>query len=148
MGRKSNKERIQRFQRDVALLRTKYAQNVIAERMGTDSGNLSNYSRGSKNPGEDFLDKFYSVFAAEIPEPANDFSREDHGPVFTVEEPIQEFKRPDDRDDHIQTLKLNNEDLRIHLTTIIRNNEILVLSNQKLVDAQMTLMVRLGHLPS
>ena len=48
MGRKSTKQRIQQFRRDVVLLRKKYAQYVIAERMGTDSGNLSSYSKKAR----------------------------------------------------------------------------------------------------
>jgi len=113
--------------------------------MGTDSGNLSNYSRGHKNPGEDFLDKFYSIFAAEILESADNFDTSDRQPLLTVDEPPQEFNRPDDRDDHIRTLKLNNEDLRRYLDSLVKSNEILVINNQKLTDAQLLLIARLNR---
>ena len=136
MGRKSNKHRIQQFRRDVALLRKKYAQYVIAERMGTDTGNLSSYSRGPKNPGEDFLDKFYSIFATEIQELAEAYPNSEQDQHFRLGEPPQEYIRPDDRDDHIRTLKQNNEDLRSYLALVVKNNELLVLTNQKLVEAQ------------
>jgi transcriptional regulator with XRE-family HTH domain len=145
MGKKSNQQRVLQFRRDIALLKKRYTQNVIADRMGTDSGNLSNYSRGHKNPGEDFLDKFYSIFAAEILESADNFDTSDRQPLLTVDEPPQEFNRPDDRDDHIRTLKLNNEDLRRYLDSLVKSNEILVINNQKLTDAQLLLIARLNR---
>jgi|ERR1700744_6189059 len=145
MGKKSNTQRILEFRRDIALLRKKYTQHVIAEKIDTDSGNLSNYIRGAKNPGVDFLDKFYSIFAAEIKELTDDFHLSNPDPLAIVEEPPQSYMRPDERDDHIQTLKLNNEDLRNHLGTVIKSNEILVLSNQKLVEAQLSLIARLDR---
>jgi transcriptional regulator with XRE-family HTH domain len=142
MAKKSNKQRIQQFQRDFVLLRKKYALNVMAERMGTDPGNLSNYSRGAKNPGEDFLDKFYSIFATEIQGLADTYDTSDQG-QHVAGDPPQEYIRPDDRDDHIRTLKLNNEDLRSYLGLVVKNNELLVLSNQKLAEAQLSLIARL-----
>jgi len=145
MGRKSNKQRIQQFRRDVVLLRKKYAQYVIAERMGTDSGNLSSYSRGPKNPGEDFLDKFYSIFATEIQELADAYANSEEDQHFKSGEPLQEYNRPDDRDDHIRTLKQNNEDLRGYLSLVVKNNELLVHSNQKLTEAQLSLIARLDR---
>jgi transcriptional regulator with XRE-family HTH domain len=135
MGKKSTPGRVRQFRRDFALLREKYALNLIAEKIGVNPGNLSNYSRGSKTPGEDFLDRFYSIFAADIQELTKDFSLGGHGPVFAAEEPTQAYLHRDDRDDHIQTLKLNNEDLRTYLGTIVKSNEILALSYQKLADA-------------
>ena len=143
MGKKSNKQRIEQFRQDMALLRKRHTQNVIAKRMGTDSGNLSSYSRGHKNPGEDFLDKFYFIFAAEIKELAIGYLISDHEPSLVTGEEPQEYARPDDRDDHIRTLKLNNEDLRSYLSSVVKSNEILALSNQKLADAQLSLIARL-----
>jgi transcriptional regulator with XRE-family HTH domain len=143
MGKKSNKQRIQQFQRDFGLLRKKHALNMLAERMGTDSGNLSNYSRGAKNPGEDFLDKFYTIFATEIQEMAEAYANSEQDLHLRSEDPPQEYARPDDRDDHIRTLKLNNEDLRNYLALVVKNNELLVLSNQKLAEAQLSLIARL-----
>jgi transcriptional regulator with XRE-family HTH domain len=148
MGKKSNQQRVLQFRRDIALLKKRYTQNVIADRMGIDSGNLSNYGRGHKNPGEDFLDKFYAIFAAEILESADDFDTSNQQPFLTVNEPSQEFNRPDDRDDHIRTLKLNNEDLRRYLDSVIKSNEILALNNQKLTEAQLLLIARLNKVES
>jgi hypothetical protein len=145
MGKKSDKQRILQFRRDITILRERYTQHVVAEKMDTDSGNLSNYIRGHKNPGEDFLDKFYSIFAAEIKELAGNFNLIYQDPLSVVEEPPQAYSRPDDRDDHIKTLKQNNEDLRSHLGTVIKSNEILALSNQKLVEAQLSLIARLDR---
>jgi len=146
MGKKSNQQRVLQFRRDIALLKKRYTQNVIADRVGIDSGNLSNYSRGHKNPGEDFLDKFYTIFAPEILESADNFDTSDQQPFLIVNEPPQEYNRPDDRNDHIRTLKLNNEDLRRYLDSVIKSNEILALSNQKLADAQFSLIARLDKL--
>jgi transcriptional regulator with XRE-family HTH domain len=148
MGKKSNKQRIAQFRRDVVLLRKRHTQNVMAERMGTDSGNLSNYSRGHKAPGEDFLDKFYSIFAAEIQELAIVYPISDQEPSLATGEEPQEYARPDDRDDHIRTLKLNNDDLRSYLSSVVKSNEILALSNQKLADAQLSLIARLDKFNS
>jgi transcriptional regulator with XRE-family HTH domain len=145
MGKKSNQQRVLQFRRDITLLKKRYTQNVIADRVGIDSGNLSSYSRGRKNPGEDFLDKFYSIFAAEILESADIFDTSDQQPLLTVDEPPQEFNRPDDRDDHIRTLKLNNEDLRRYLDSLVKSNEALVINNQKLTDAQLLLISRLNR---
>jgi hypothetical protein len=145
MGRKSNIQRIQQFRRDIMLLRNKYAQYVIAERMGTDSGNLSSYSRGLKNPGEDFLDKFYSTFASEIQILTEAYPTFEQDLHFRPEESSQEYIRPDDRDDHIRTLKQNNEDLRNYLGLVVKNNELLVLSNQKLAETQLSLIAHLDR---
>jgi transcriptional regulator with XRE-family HTH domain len=142
MGKKSNKQRIEQFHRDFVLLRKKYALNVVAERMGSDPGNLSNYSRGAKNPGEDFLDKFYSNFATEIRELADSYSSSVQDQPYVSEDLPQEYVRPDHRDDHIRTLKQNNEDLRNYLALVIKNNELLVISNQKLVEAQLALIAQ------
>lgn len=146
MGKKSTKQRIEQFRRDIALLKKKYPQNVIAERMEIDSGNLSNYRRGSKNPGEDFLNKFYSIFATEIQELSISYEIPDQNYSSSVEELSQEYARSDERDDHIRTLKLNNEDLRSYLSSVVKSNEILALSNQKLADAQLSLLARLDSL--
>lgn len=148
MGKKSNQQRVLQFRRDIALLKKRYTQNVIADRMGIDSGNLSSYNRGHKNPGEDFLDKFYSIFAPEILESADNSDTSDQQTFSTVNEPPQEFNRPDDRDDHIRTLKLNNEDLRRHLDSIVKSNELLALNYQKLADAQFLLIARLNKVES
>jgi transcriptional regulator with XRE-family HTH domain len=148
MGKKSNKQRIEQFRLDIALLRKKYTQIVIAKRMGTDSGNLSNYSRGHKTPGEDFLDKFYFIFTAEIQELVIDYPISDRGPSLVTGESSQEYARLDERDDHIRTLKLNNDDLRSYLSSVVKSNEILALSNQKLADAQISLIARLDKLNS
>ena len=40
MGKKSNQQRVLQFRRDIALLKKRYTQNVIADRVGIDSGNL------------------------------------------------------------------------------------------------------------
>ena len=58
----------------------------------------------------------------------------------------QEYVRPDQRDDHIRTLKQNNEDLRNYLALVVKNNELLVLSNQKLAEAQVALIARFGSI--
>ena len=142
MGKKSNNQRIQQFRRDVRLLRKKYTQNVMAERMGSDPGNFSHYSRGAKNPGEDFLDKFYANFATEIRELAASYNSSVHEQPYVSEDLPQEYVRPDHRDDHIRTLKQNNEDLRNYLALIVKNNELLVQSNQKLAEAQLTLIAQ------
>jgi transcriptional regulator with XRE-family HTH domain len=148
MGKKSNKQRIEQFHLDVLLLRKKYTQNDIAKRLGTDPGNLSSYSRGHKNPGEDFLDKFYFIFAAEIKKLAIEYPISDQEPSLVTGEEPQEYARPDHRDDHIRTLKLNNDDLRNYLNSVVKSNEILALSNQKLADAQVSLIARLDKLNS
>jgi transcriptional regulator with XRE-family HTH domain len=146
MVKKSNNQRIQQFRRDVRLLRKKYTQYVMAERLGMDSGNLSNYSRGGKNPGEDFLDKFYSIFAAEIRQLADSYNSSIQDQPQVSEDLPQEYVRPDQRDDHIRTLKQNNEDLRNYLALVVKNNELLVLSNQKLAEAQVALIARFGSI--
>jgi transcriptional regulator with XRE-family HTH domain len=146
MGKKSNQQRVLQFRRDITLLKKRYTQNVIADRIGIDSGNLSSYSRGHKNPGEDFLDKFYTIFAPEILESAENSDTSDQQPFLTVNEPPHEYNRPDDRNDHIRTLKLTNEDLRRYLDSVVKSNEILALSNQKLADAQFSLIARLDKL--
>jgi transcriptional regulator with XRE-family HTH domain len=148
MGKKSTKQRIEQFRLDMGVLLKKYTQNAIAKRMGTDSGNLSSYRRGHKTPGEDFLDKFYFIFAPEIQEILVDYPISDQGLLSATGEPPQEYIRPDERDDHIRTLKLNNDDLRSYLTSVVKSNEILALCNQKLADAQVALIARLDRLNS
>lgn len=157
MGKRARPELIEKFRKDIILLKENgIALKDIAEEMKVDEGNLSSYSNGPKKPGEDFLVRFYSIFQARIYNLGGDSSNPGGPPGGAVpnsssdqppnaDDSAQAFNRPDDRDDHIQTLKLNNGDLRTYLGTVIKNNEILTLNNQKLVDAQLSLIARLDQ---
>ena len=128
MGKRATPEKVENFRRDYQLLRTLFEQKEIAARMGVSSANLSSYQK-RRNPGKDFLRKFYSIFEQELTELAN-----------KLEEPPQEFKRPDDRDDHIHTLKLNNETLRNGFEGMLENNTRLTDYYDKLSNSQIELM--------
>ena len=138
MGRKAEKERINRFRKDVELLKKKYDNMKMAELLGMDPGNLSSYYTGKrKNPGEDFLDKFYTVFGEDLKQLRAEYPIDESGSA-TAEEPMGRYLN--ERDAHFQTLKLDNEAFRVNLFKVVANNETLVQTNQKLVDSQLWLL--------
>jgi transcriptional regulator with XRE-family HTH domain len=132
MSRTVSSPEIERFRRDYGSLREKYAHKEVAERAQISPANLSSYVSGRKNPGKDFLTKFYSAFEQELSELTN-----------KVTEPPVVFNRADDRDDHIQTLKENNKDLRTYLDAMMANNSMLTQNNNELVKIHAELFAML-----
>lgn len=68
MGKKADFKRVMKFRKDFQLLRKKYGNDDIADKMETDAGNLSKYGSGKLNPGEDILRKFYEIYEEELKE--------------------------------------------------------------------------------
>ena len=117
---------------------------MIAMEMKTNPGNFSNRISGAKRPGQDFIDKFYEVWGKEIME------AERH-----VAEEMGTTSKTDTKQDvpnyTIQILQERNERLRRVEESISRLDsaitflmEKLLVSNQKLIDAHLSM---LGQLP-
>ncbi|MBS1605166.1 MAG: hypothetical protein JST42_21055 [Bacteroidetes bacterium] len=155
MTKSASDERIRLFQEDLALLRKMYKNWQIAKALEIDPTNLSSYRSGKKPPGNAFLDKFYKTFGTEIEEmkkkePYKTVKEEDpaNDDAVTGEPAVIRHIVPDDKDDHIVTLKKQSshlqknyerieEDLRIALENDnlhAKNYDRLIRTNEKLVD--------------
>ena len=71
MAKQAGEEEIDRWRRDYQRLRKKYFNKAIAQKLGVNPANLSACVKGSKNPGEKFIKKFYMVYP-ELVEPPDD----------------------------------------------------------------------------
>jgi len=69
MSKKASEKQLNRFRRDAAILRRKYSNDEMAKKLDVNPANFSSYCSGAKNPGEDFLNKFYMVYADELTSP-------------------------------------------------------------------------------
>lgn len=139
MAKKASKERIKQFRKDLRLLKQKYSNKQIAVRAKIGAANLSSYCTGAKNPGEKTINDFYKEFENEIKNMDYQHPSEDD-PQQPAENPAlikylhaNETRKDhsyDDRDDHIQTLKKNNDALLAGITKVIDNNTIAVKSTK------------------
>ena len=114
------------------------------------------------------------VFDKDIEEVKNagyepESSSTDENEPSRMEEPALKYLPIDDRYEHIQTLRKNNENLQTNMDkvieigqtladsnlslarsaeTLVQNNQTLITSNEKLVDRQLTILDRLtNYLP-
>jgi len=73
MAKRASEQRILQFRKDIRNLRRKYSNLELAQRLDMNDANLSSYYTGrSKNPGADFLDKFYKTFNKDMEEINNE----------------------------------------------------------------------------
>jgi hypothetical protein len=156
MAKSTKKKRLELFRLDFSLLRTRYSNGEIAEKLDVDPTNLSAYYTGGKTPGEGFLKKFFLIFAEEIKE-IKESGYQSEPESFSTgesssssEESTYGYMHTDKQADHIHTLKINNQDLRDKMGQVIESNqtlarstEILALNNQKLVEAHISILDRL-----
>lgn len=144
MAKRAKKERIDQFIKDVELLTKKYDKKVMAEQLNMDPGNLSSYSTGSKPPGEQFLDKFYSRFEEELNKLRNEINSAlfiEEVPTSKVEQSTAEYGRRSIQSDYIQTLKANNDGILVNLNIMAESNQILAKSNQTMSESNHILAV-------
>ncbi|HXB91251.1 MAG TPA: hypothetical protein VNU72_03135 [Puia sp.] len=151
MAKQATEERLIQFRGDYWLMRRKYKNNQMALVLDVRPSNLSAYGRGKKNPGVEFLEKFYSIYGEELKEMAYNYPGKEFGP-HTVENPATvkylrtgergehyntddhaEAQDHDERADHINTLKKNNDTLLAGITKIIDTNRIAVRSTDRAI---------------
>lgn len=157
MAKRSTTEIIENFKQDYILLKNEgIAHGEIAEKMKVEGANLSSYVNGAKRPGAIVLGRFYAAFRSQLYSlrSASVPSNPDAGLPSDPDRPSEQAIPPealpgsltgdgserslnpsDEHEDHIQTLKSNNKELHLHLGSVIKNNEILAISNQKLVES-------------
>lgn len=156
MAKRAKKEQIERFRRDFAALRENNSNDDLAKKLNVDPTNLSSYSTGGKNPGLDFINKFYMTFENEIPKSdenklpksdeneihksENKFQRtEDNGPAPEAEDPSQGYRTRRAQEDLIHTLKFNNEHLWTNFDKIVDTNQTLADSNKLMAESNLIL---------
>jgi hypothetical protein len=151
MAKQATEERLIQFRGDYHLLRRKYKNNQMALVLNVHPSNLSAYGRGTKNPGVEFLDKFYSIYGEELKgmaykHPGSEFGQNSIENPATVKylhagerDARNDHDDPDgdpdhdERADHINTLKKNNDTLLAGITKIIDNNRIAVRSTDRAI---------------
>jgi len=143
MAKQATPERIKKFRRDLERLKEKYNNNDIAKKLDFDSGNLSSYGSededSNKNPGEDFLNKFYAVFGEEIKQLGYFSERsEDDEQHSKIDETQFTYKRKGARE-LIDVLKSDNEFLRTRFDDIVKSNQGLVESTKNMSQTNLIL---------
>jgi len=139
MSAPATEKQLAQFRIDYALLRTRHRNKEMAKVLGIHETNLSACGRGTKNPGAEFLEKFYAVYGKEIEalsykHPGNEFGRyrvdEPETPVkYLHSREDQHIYAREDREDHIETLKKNNDALLTGIREIIANNNKVIDNN-------------------
>jgi hypothetical protein len=155
MAKQATEDQLIQYRGDYHLLRRKFKNNQMALVLNVHPSNLSAYGRGTKNPGVEFLEKFYYIYGEEIKGMAYQHPGSEPG-NSTVENPATVRYLPaggrgqrsdrdeahdsdnhdeaqDERADHINTLKKNNDTLLAGITKIIDNNSIAVRSTEEAV---------------
>src|ERR1700744_1552626 len=62
MAKRAKKETIDRWRLDYWRQRRRSSNKEMAEKLDFDAGNLSAYGKGKKNPGEEFINRFYMTY--------------------------------------------------------------------------------------
>ena len=162
MAKRASEQRILQFREDIRNLRKRYSNGELAQRLNMDPANLSSYYSGrSKNPGADFLEKFYKTLKNEMEEIKNEQNSPRENPPYDpkplpswkTEDPATIYQLYHDREDHMSTLKMQTshlqksndrleEDLRIALENDnlhAKNYEKLISNNDRLITSNETL---------
>jgi hypothetical protein len=143
LSKRIDDKTLERFTRDVKYLRSIYTDARIAMEMKTNPGNFSSRVNGAKRPGQDFIDRFYQVWGKEVKE------------IIEVEghaaEEMSTFNTNDPKQDlpGYTTQILHEQDERLHRieesisrlnSTVTFLMEKLLVSNQKLIDAHLSML--------
>ncbi|HVU59184.1 MAG TPA: hypothetical protein VHD83_29180 [Puia sp.] len=144
MAKQASAERIEKFRKDLERLKEKYSNEEIAQKLGVDPTNLSSNGSGSKNPGEDFLNRFYEVFGEEIKQFGYFSERsEDDKQYSKVKDTQFAYSRKNARE-LIDVLKSNNEFLRGDFSNIVKSNQDLAESNKNMSQTNLILVEMLS----
>jgi hypothetical protein len=139
MAKRASPERIERFRRDLERLKEKYSNDEIAQKLGIHPGNLSSNGSGGKNPGEDFLNRFYEVFGDEIKQLGFFSERSEDDQLHSkVDETQFVYSRKGARE-LIDVLKSNNEFLRAKFDKIVESNQSLAESTKSMSQTNLIL---------
>jgi len=121
---------IEKFTRDVKSLRSNYTDARIAMVMNTNPGNFSSRINGAKRPGQVFIDKFYQVWGKEIKDMDTTNEPKQDLPNFTTQ--IQR-----EQDERLHRIEESITRLDSAITFLM---EKLLVSNQKLIDAHLSML--------
>jgi len=139
MIKSASEERLAQFREDLYVLDQEYQNNYIAKKLGIHPTNLSSYRSAKKEPGNAFLEKFYETFGEEIKEmkKKRPYKAEEEALSADQESAMNEpavvrNMASDERDnnvnalkdDHINSLKTNNEYLRQQMSEVIKTNQL------------------------
>ena len=141
MGIQSDKEKIDQFKRDVDVLG--HSNTKIAEKMGMEKGNFSNYIHENITITENFLKKFYDAWGDEINakyEERKAAYPTDPSPQSGVSEDVPGYPEKNYRDDFIEFMQKNYTALVNNLDKVTDSNYKLVASNEKLVESNQKLV--------
>lgn len=147
-GKRATTQQIDNFRVDAKLLRQKYLNIEMAEKMNEDPSWLSGCIKGSKTPGKGLIDTFYKVFSQDLLDNPN------------TKETEPAFGHSVERGDEIQRLTQTNQlltqrdelltqnivDLRNHVGQFGVDAETfrtMATYTAKLVDAQVDLITML-----
>jgi hypothetical protein len=131
----------ERFVQDVKSLRALYTDSKMAEGMKTNAGNFSSRVNGAKRPGQDFVDRFYQVWTKELNNlkttPNIDTKKRSHLQV------IESTEATADLSERLQRLEDSISRLNTTVVTLMTQ---LMISNQKLIDAQLSIFSQSGRI--
>lgn len=140
MAKQATEKQLIQYRGDYQLLRKKYKNNQMALVLNVHPSNLSAYGRGTKNPGVEFLEKFYTIYGEEIramayKHPGDEFGRhaaEDPGATIKYLHADERGQRHDhdDHEDDFNTLKKDKDTLLAGITKMIDNNAVAVRSTE------------------
>ncbi len=157
MAKRAKKGDLIRFRQDFAKLKEKYSNDEIARKLEINPANLSNYGSGGKNPGENFLKKFYMQFGEETKQPGSESSNSDNQTSpkdykndqveYRVEEAPVLYMRlneklnevSDLKSEFIKTLKKDHEYLWSNFGKIVDTNQSLANSQDKMAQSNLIL---------
>jgi hypothetical protein len=134
---------LEKFTRDVKSLRSIYTDAKIAMEMKTNPGNFSSRINGTKRPGKDFIDRFYQVWGMEVKEmmQAEGLAAEEMA-TYSTNDPKQDFPNYaiqilQEQDERLHRLEDSISQLNSSITFLM---EKLLVSNQKLIDAHLSML--------
>jgi transcriptional regulator with XRE-family HTH domain len=125
--KQASEDQIKKFHLDVAILYKKYTYDAIGEKMGYKKSNFRNYRSGRNTITERFLEKFYKAWGKEL-----NTTFKKHRADYTAN-PLPETESAEGPDNY--NIKNEGNSYMDILRKLVDNNQTLVETNKKLVDA-------------
>lgn len=151
MGKRATGKDIERWRHHYWLLREKFSNKEIAERLGVDPANLSALASGIKTPGEKFIKDFYMEYpefkdspkenAASSKEERPDYKQEPQPSPTAEEAVVRQFNAEDTATMRIELyhLRRNEEFLRNEFSKVTSTSQTAVNAFDKMAESNLTL---------
>jgi transcriptional regulator with XRE-family HTH domain len=139
MTKSANTAEIEKFTKDLKLLRKTQSNVDLARKLGINPTRLSRYNSGRSNPGPEFIKKFYEVMKEDL-EKLSNYSAFTNGDELRseVNEARVAYLKENERA-MIDELKITNEHLRSNFDKIVETNLTLAESNKNMSQSNLIL---------